>query len=869
MANDFLIKIKAVLDNQVSQGITQINKELEQTGAKISNIKISKDLATGAQIINTTLKPMGDNAGVAAAKMGDLQKALNRVAVVAPVWMAFRSVMMSFFSGISEGFKLMEEFDRAMLKAQSVIMGVSRDVGESTKILADRIRNLSQSTGESMTNITEAFYRFAEVGTPFEEAWKGAEASVGFARATMGNTIDTASTMALVMRLLGKTVDETIPPNKALEVQMAKMFKLWQVNAFEANQLTDSFKAFLPTANTMGFTIDQTTALLATLNSAAMQGSRGGTLLRTSMTKLLQNLNELANSLGISVNPQLDTTFTVLMKVLGVIKSLNTGGGISTQAESVLTNIFGGVRGAEPIRGLVALYDLLNSNLAVTTTKYNELGNVLSDYAKRQEDVTNAVSTQLQIFRQLRTQVFETFITAVVGGKDYADGLKIINELLTNMAVGFNGVGRAISGADVEDAFQGIQRAIKGTASLPEVIELISQIESRAGTAGKAFGQWLPQLKEIAVELAKSAQTTSEITVKESEAVTKYKEQLEVHKQLIRQLDLQDDKQKDALDVIKLQNLGYSESQIALAKLSAKVSNLVDTFNSLNDVAAGITEPLDKQQILTDVLQGNWIKILDVTKENIFTQKEVLKLDEQRNQLSESLLKTGEKLVTSELEMLKIRGASSSELLKAEIAMKTMLYGENAVKNSLTLRLKQEQEITKEKLNQNKLSSDSIKLYRVAQTEGTKVATILAEFLKGNISLGQLQQMPRIFEIAKENFGDLIEQMQAAQFFGLNAQSLGGGRFRGAPGGTIPIPEATTFNAANFLTQMQQLMGAQPVTPSITQTNNVPVNIAIQNLNVAANVDALFEEVKQRIITELDNKQTEISQKIQEQILEE
>lgn len=664
MANDFLIKIKAVLDNQVSQGITQINKDLEKTGVKIAGIKISKDLATGTQIVSTTLKPMAANAAEAASKMGDFEKALRRVVIVAPVWMAFRAVLQGFFSGISEGFKTMEEFDRAMLKAKAVIIGASRDIGATTKILADRIRNLSQTTGEAMTNITEAFYRFAEIGTPFEEAWQGAAASVGFARATMGNTVETASTMALVMRLLGDTVDETIPPNKALEVQMAKMYKLWQVNAFEANQLTDSFKAFLPTANTMGFSLDQTTALLATLNSAALQGSRGGTLLRTSMTKLLQNLNELANQLGISVNPELDTTFTVLMKVLGAIKQLQSGG-ISKGAESVLTNIFGGVRGAEPIRGLVALYDLLNSNLSVTTTKYNELGKVLSDYAERQVEVTNAVSTQLQIFRQLRTQVFETFITAVVGGKDYAESLKQINNLLAGMVVSFRNLGIALSRSDIEDAFQGIQRAIKGTTSLPEVIELIAKIEPKSTAVGKAFGDWLPQLKAIATELAKSATTSSTISVIESESVKKYKEKLETTKQLTRQLELQEAKQQDALDVIKLQNLGYSEAQIAVAKLAARVSNLVDSFNSLNDVAAGIIKPLDKHQIISDVLQGNWLKILETTKENVFTEKEILKLDEQRNQISEAVLKTGEQILASELELLKLRGASSSELLKS------------------------------------------------------------------------------------------------------------------------------------------------------------------------------------------------------------
>ena len=864
MANPLLLLIKAVLDNQTPKGFTQINKDLEKTGAKITSIKISKDLATGAEILNANLKPIGDSAGNAAAKMGDFQKALNRVAIVAPVWMAFRTVMMGFFSGISEGFKLMEDFDRSMLKAKAVITGASRDIGASTEILSQRIRSLSQATGESMADIAEAFYRFGEIGTPFEESWAGAEASVRYARATMGDAVETASTMALVMRLLGKTTDETIPANQKLEIQMAKMYKLWQVNAFEANELTASFKAFLPTANTMGFSLDQTSALLATLGSAALQGSRGGTLMRTSMTKLVQNLPKLATTLGMYVNPELETTFDVLMRVLGKIKELQVAGGISIGAENVLTDIFGGVRGAEPIRALVATYDLLNDNLGVTTKKYNELGEVITNYKDRQEDVTNSLFTQMKINRQLQTQTFEAFLSAVVGGKDYIETIKIINNLLLNMITSYQMMGRFISQGDEKEAFEGIKRVIQGKSSLAEIIELISQIESRSNTAGKAFGDWIPRLKAIAIEMGKTASANREATLSVSESAKAYMERSDAAKVLLTQIDLQNQKEAETLDIIKLQNLGYSESQIAVAKFSRTISSMVDTYNSLDSVQKGIEAPIDKQNILTLALQGNWQEILDLTKQNVFVNDTLLKLNTELNKLSDSQVKSAEQLITAELEMLKLRGASSAEILKAEKAMKSVLYGEDAVNKSRALGIKQEQEITKQKLMQTKLSSDSVKLYRIAQTEGVEAAKLLAGFLKGDIDLSKLREMPRIFELAKKEFADMVEQEQAKEFFGIGRKSLGGGQYRGATGSEISIPELTQFNPAEFLAKLQQLAVAN--IPSIAQTNNIPVKIEIQNINMKADIDKLIEEIKQRIMIELDNQEAPISQKIQEKI---
>jgi len=397
-----------VLLEYVKRGYKQAIDSLKTTEKTIDKTATTTKKATGVQ--------------------KDFTKALKRVAIVVPVWATFRAILTEITSLLRDGAKLMEDFDRAVTKATGVIHTETRSMAGAIVELKDSVLDLSVDTGKSMDKLTSTFYRFGTVGLGFEESMGGMRASARTALAMFGDVDDIGRVLALTYKLLGDTLDENIPAMEKQTLMGAKLFTLWQKNAFEIDGLNQALLNFLPTANTANFTYDQTISLLGALSTSAVQNARGGRLLRTSVGKLVQNLDQLAGSLGVKVNPELSNTFDILLLVLGKIKELSQTSGIPVQALESIRQVFGGVRGGEPIKALATGFELLLENLE--SIKAGNYDNVMGNFNNRLEDVNDSVSQQISRFRNLRAILGRAFVTSIVGGDDFADSLKQINKII-------------------------------------------------------------------------------------------------------------------------------------------------------------------------------------------------------------------------------------------------------------------------------------------------------------------------------------------------------------------------------------------------------------------------------------------------------
>ena len=371
-----------------------------------------------------------------------LMKAGKRALLVAPIWMAIRSAMQFVIRTLSEGMKYWVEWDKALMKAKAVIHGVGGDITGAFQRLQSEVRELALATGESMAKITSAFYRFGTVGLDFETSIAGMRASVDLAMAMFGDADQIARVLAQAYRLLGDTIDSNISPMERLESIGAQLYAMWRTNAFEINEMMGALQQFLPTANTANFTLTETISLLASLQTGGLKGTRAGRLLRTSVNKLVGNLDELAGSLRIWVNPQLDSTFDVLMKVIGAVKELSAKGKLPVESMKAISTIFGGVRGAEPIKALVSLYDTLTRNLE---TAGGDMSKLMALLRGRVDEVTDSVSRQSQIMGELRNQIGMTFLKGMFGGEDFVETLKNINETLKDSIHWFKVLGKVVS----------------------------------------------------------------------------------------------------------------------------------------------------------------------------------------------------------------------------------------------------------------------------------------------------------------------------------------------------------------------------------------------------------------------------------------
>ena len=351
----------------------------------------------------------------------------KRAIAVIPIWMALRAAYSAVIGVFTEGLSVWREMNKAMLKSEAVIHNSGMSMTDSVKELREEINKIAADTGTEMKDLASTFYRFGTVGLDYKTSVEGMRSANKAAIAMMGDSDQIAQVLARTYNLLGDTMDQTLPVQEQMELMSAKLYTLWQKNAFEIDGFNQSLMQFLPTAKTLNFTFDETVSLLAALNSASLVNSRAGRLLRTALSQQVKNYEEIASTLGVKVNPNLESQFSILMKVLSAIDKLNKKGGNVTKVSNALQKIFGGVRGQEAIKSLGAVMGLLRENLEKMGLDADK---VLGDFNKRVDDVTNGIDAQLNRLAQLKKQLKETFMVGLLGGDDFASAVKNFNSIL-------------------------------------------------------------------------------------------------------------------------------------------------------------------------------------------------------------------------------------------------------------------------------------------------------------------------------------------------------------------------------------------------------------------------------------------------------
>jgi TP901 family phage tail tape measure protein len=571
--------------------------------------------------------------------------------------MAARAAIQAVTSTISEGFEVWVNFDRQLIKSKDVIHGFSGTTDEAMIRLEDTIRSFSKESGIALDQLASSFYRFGTVGISFEESLTGAIAAAKLAKATLGDTDTISRSLAMGFRLLGDTVDKSLTPMEKQESVAGKILALWRTEAFEANEFAGSLANFVSTANVANFTMDETIALLSSMGTAGVQGAKGGTLLKTAIFKLVENLDKLAPTLGIAVNPELEDTFQILMRVLETINKLSQTTGVPAEALKSINEIFGGVRGGQAITALNALLPELKKNLENLGRDPQEF---ISGLNTRFKEVTDTVSGQLDIFKRMKESVGESFVKGITGANDFKEALKDINHTMEGIQIIAGGLGDFIkfwsnpikavktemSNSEKEaQAFgQRVQDAEDGLLSLQDTIETITLLGQKWGD--DAFTQDLiKRIQNTAAEIVKGAglqerwnKSIEDFNTNVIQAGKNTGKQTNVHQNLLNQLELQRKDSMEGLEIIKLQTKGYGESEVELAKLTQEVSKMVELYNGLDKVIDGTLPKLDKQTILTDILNRNWQGVIDKAKGNTVIVSELTNLAKSRDKVEAAVL---------------------------------------------------------------------------------------------------------------------------------------------------------------------------------------------------------------------------------------
>jgi len=815
------------------KGWNLYKRTVDKSGKVISKV-YKNQVREGNKVITTTKRLSGANTRLtqtitkATSKQNDLVRALKRAAVVAPIWLALRAVMMSVLTTIREGAKYWIEFDKAIQKSRQVIHGATGTIGEAIISLKDNIKDLSIETGVSMAKLSSTFYRFGTVGLNVQKSMEGMEVSTKLATVMFGNSDEIARVLAQAYRLLGDSIDQTIPSQKRLAVTGAQIRKLWEDNAFEINEFTGAMQQFLPVANVFNFSMTETIALLSTLQTAGLKATKAGRLLRTGVSKLVSNLDQVALTLGVHVNPALDSTFDVLMRVLKAIKTLSDAGGeLPIEALEAMT-IFGGVRSRQAGLALVALYDTLNQNLQNINTEHGKYNALLDEQNEKYKKVLKSVHKQAERFKNLRGLIGQAFVKGVAGADTFADSLERIN---TNLEKSINTV-QLVTGVIRETFLTLVTGQLYSTRkSIADMKKYMEDIKNLSDVKGLGQQTIYPELGRYMG----------------AQEVPENKKSEEVRRKISRSTEHQLALLTQELKYVELQNKGYDKSAIAQEKLNTFLREKVRLYNTTGRVIMEQVEALNEQEVISLALAGNYEELLNLSKGTAISEKDILKIEKMRQAIDKAAIPIAQKrlqmLIQHETNLLKTKGATKRQVLETTIEMEKQLGMNQSTLSLLKNQLDLEVAIKKEKEAQTKLSSNTMKIYEIAQKEGLTAAKQISEFLQGRMTYQTLQTR-EIFGTFQKYFPQIEKTMQALKYF-----KRGEGRGVRIEEEAIREPRAVTGLKARRTAERAKAIPQVPIVPP-----KVDINTTIQQIEVKlpeGSLDRMAEETGKQVTNKL------------------
>lgn len=683
----------------------------------------------------------------------------GRALLTIPIWLALRTVMTSFFSTISNGIKDLLAFDLSLQKIRNNLSGTTGEVESSFKRIRTVITQTSKDTGISTEEIAGAVKQFATLGFSAEESLQGAIGATKLSIALFGNASDTAEAFAKALNIL---IDRSAGAKTAAD-QMNEAFaltsQLEETNNFEIKGVTEALNKFAGTAAGVGLTMNETLKILAALGTAGRTGSEGATLLSTSFNTLLKNLPLLSKNLGITTQAG-ESTFSIFNRILAKITDLNnTPGGQSAAIQSI-SEIFGGARGIKIIQSLVGVKDILDKNIALT-----------GDYNALNEKVTRTLaseSKQAQILGNNVKEAGKEFIAAVFGVDGLGNAIKSLSKTIKDLGETIKGTGSIINAV-----FSNLG-LIAGTAFLirfkavTTVSALFAGIAAQQGTLAllggklaiifsKGFVTGLRVLGKLALGSLVSGFVGVGAAGILGAAVTAIFSPIVLTVGLLGKIAADAftnefiRKQRENYDKIEndaLQFIDGLRGKLAIPELTQLITVKTSLLKP-GDLAGAREIGLLRAQLQKQIDAGGTIP-LDVKIQISFQEQQTL----------------AKKILQNKLDELKTQGATNSEILKATGYYSQQLKIEESITDQVTRRLDLQKAINEEKRLEGKLSSDSIKLFDIAQTEGVDIARQIGDVLAGSTDFDNfIRAGGKAAEVFQKEFADLFKQKQAETFF--------------------------------------------------------------------------------------------------------
>lgn len=306
-------------------------------------------------------------------------------------------------------FKMSMDFDDSMRQVQAV----TGTTGESLQQLTDYALQLGADTAFSSSQAAEAMFELGQAGFTVDEIMTSTDDVLALASASSLDLGTSAEIASNVINGFGLEVSDTAEVVDILAQASSS------TNA-DVTGLGEALSYAAPTASALGYSLEETTAMIGVLADSAITGSRAGTTLNGAMSALISPSSEAAAALGkygISleqVNPETNK-FTDVLGLLGtagvsatdiitifgreagpgVTALLNTGIGSINELTTSLENSDGAAQQmADTMEGGVGgAWRAFTGSVETLSIKLGDLvANAISPFIARATELVNTIS---------------------------------------------------------------------------------------------------------------------------------------------------------------------------------------------------------------------------------------------------------------------------------------------------------------------------------------------------------------------------------------------------------------------------------------------------------------------------------------------
>jgi len=260
------------------------------------NTKEAKALLVQITSLDTTLKKVDATVGQHQRSVGNYGKALNGLggifrgglgilgftAGLAGIGMVVRNI-----TGIFVGF---EKANSNLKAVMSSSFETTEDLDKAMEKLKKQAKELGAVTAFTASEVTGLQISLAKLGFPTDDI-QLMTASTLDAAAAMGSGLDeTATLTGATLRSFNLSANQAARVNDVLA-------KATSASALDFEKLSSSMSTIAPVANSFGFSLEGTTALLGQLSNAGFDASSAATATRNILLNLADSNGKLAKSL--------------------------------------------------------------------------------------------------------------------------------------------------------------------------------------------------------------------------------------------------------------------------------------------------------------------------------------------------------------------------------------------------------------------------------------------------------------------------------------------------------------------------------------------------------------------------------------------